>query len=142
MGVRDIMKKKGKSNERFKSRGAKILRSRSSGPLSMKEFLEYPGKGNAAEQSQISEETQNHRSTPAQGHAATISNEKAPEQLSVTTNPSIAVRLHVQIRKDLADKLIEAVYLRKRDSPHKKNAATQRIIIEEALEHYFQENPV
>jgi hypothetical protein len=42
-------------------------------------------------------------------------------------------RIHVQIRKDLADKLIEMVYVRKRQG----KKATQRHIIEQALKEYF-----
>ena len=42
-------------------------------------------------------------------------------------------RIHVQIRKDLADKLIEMVYVRKREG----KKATQRHIIEQALKEYF-----
>ncbi len=46
-------------------------------------------------------------------------------------------RLHVHIRKDLADKLLEMVFKRKCDRKMKKHQATQRVIIEEALEEYF-----
>src|SRR6056297_817530 len=46
------------------------------------------------------------------------------------------VRIHVHIRKDLADKLFKAVYINKL-SRDKEIRATQRLIIERALESYF-----
>ena len=46
-------------------------------------------------------------------------------------------RIHVQIRKDLADKLIKMVYARKREGKLAKRKASQRQIIEQALEEYF-----
>ena len=51
--------------------------------------------------------------------------------------PEAVERIHVHIRKDLADKLIEMVYARKRDGKVKKRKASQRHIIEQALEEYF-----
>jgi len=52
------------------------------------------------------------------------------------TGPEELERIHVQIRKDLADKLIEMVYTRKREGKSKRKAS-QRHIIEAALEEYF-----
>ena len=49
----------------------------------------------------------------------------------------VVERIHVHIRKDLADKLIEMVYARKREGKVKKRKASQRYIIEQALEEYF-----
>jgi len=46
-------------------------------------------------------------------------------------------RLHIQIKQDLIDKLIETVYKRKTDPKTKKKNATQRAIIEEALKLFF-----
>ena len=51
--------------------------------------------------------------------------------------PEAVERIHVHIRKDLADKLIEMVYARKREGKVKKRKASQRYIIEEALEAFF-----
>lgn len=45
-------------------------------------------------------------------------------------------RLHVQIRKDLLSKLWETVFKRKKSIEYKKRA-TQRAVIEEALENYL-----
>ncbi len=50
-------------------------------------------------------------------------------------------RLHIQIKQDLIDKLIEAVYNRKADPEIKKKSATQRAVVEEALEFFFQKMP-
>lgn len=46
-------------------------------------------------------------------------------------------RLHVEIKQCLIDKLIESVYKRKTDPKIKKKKATQRAIIEESLELFF-----
>ena len=51
--------------------------------------------------------------------------------------PEKIERLHVHIRKDIADRLLEMVFKRKCDRKMKKHRATQRVIIEEALEEYF-----
>ena len=50
------------------------------------------------------------------------------------------VRIHVHIRKALADRLLEETYQRKRSSRISKKEATQRAIIEQALEDYFSKN--
>jgi hypothetical protein len=42
------------------------------------------------------------------------------------------------MRQDLVDKLLDAVFKRKRDPKVKNQNATQRAIIEEALENYFK----
>lgn len=52
-------------------------------------------------------------------------------------NRSNIVRIHVHIRQDLADKVLEAVFQRKRNKGAVKKDASQRAIIEEALEMYF-----
>jgi len=49
------------------------------------------------------------------------------------------VRLHVHIKQDLANKVLELVYRRKRNHKTKKEAS-QRAIIEEALRMYFKED--
>lgn len=53
------------------------------------------------------------------------------------SNQNDIVRIHVHIRKDLADKVLEAVFQRKRNKGAVKKDASQRAIIEEALEMYF-----
>jgi hypothetical protein len=46
-------------------------------------------------------------------------------------------RLHVHIRKDLADALFQEVFRRKTDGSVPNKNSTQRVIIEQALEAYF-----
>ena len=45
-------------------------------------------------------------------------------------------RLHIQIRQDLIEKLLNTVFERKRDP--KNRGASQRMVIEEALELFFK----
>jgi hypothetical protein len=47
-------------------------------------------------------------------------------------------RLHIQIRQDLAEALFKLVFRRKSDPNIEGKRATQRAIIEEALENYFK----
>ena len=47
-------------------------------------------------------------------------------------------RLHIQIKQGLIEKLIDTVYKRKSDPKIRKKNASQRAVIEEALELYFQ----
>ena len=46
-------------------------------------------------------------------------------------------RLHLQVRRDLSEKLLEAAFKRKRD-PKFKGRASQRSVVEDALERYFR----
>jgi hypothetical protein len=47
-------------------------------------------------------------------------------------------RIHIQIRQDLIDQLLKTVFERKRNHKATAREATQRAIIEEALEEYFE----
>ena len=110
--------------DRFKQKGQNILNPR---PNSMRDFLEdqQDAQLHKTTKPQIHKcaNVQNHNDTNA--HISTgFSQNTAPEELE---------RIHVQIRKDLADKLMEMVYVRKREG----KKATQRRIIEKALEEYF-----
>ena len=119
--------------DRFKLKGQSILNSR---PNSMKDFLEGQ------------QDTQMHKDANAKLHKATESqrrnyangqNRNYTQNLNEPnqdTGPEELERIHVQIRKDLADKLIEMVYARKRKGKSKRKAS-QRHIIEAALEEYF-----
>ena len=60
------------------------------------------------------------------------------ENISTTGKERIG-RLHIDIRQDLADRLLEMVYQRKRNPNIKGRVSTQRAIIEEALEQYFKD---
>jgi len=46
-------------------------------------------------------------------------------------------RLHLQVRRDLSEKLLEAAFKRKRD-PRFKGRASQRSVVEDALDRYFR----
>jgi hypothetical protein len=119
---------------KFKSKGAGILKARELGPESMKEFLGDPAAKTTTEQSGAGIIVQNHKSANAQTHTpAKVKIHKIRANIKTEKTE----RLHVHIRKDLADKLLEMVFKRKCDRKMKKHQATQRVIIEEALEEYF-----
>ena len=46
-------------------------------------------------------------------------------------------RLHLQVRRDLSEKLLDATFKRKRD-PKFKGRASQRSVVEDALDRYFR----
>jgi hypothetical protein len=110
----------------------------------MKEFLWEPTTKTTTEQSGARLIAQNYKSANTQIHTspktktrkihANFKNESF--ESNCLTSDKIE-RLHVHIRKDLADALLEMVFRRKCDRKRKKNQATQRVIIEEALEEYF-----
>ena len=131
--------------DRFKQKGKSILDSR---PNSMKDFLEDQ-KVTQMHKDAITllhktTESQKHncnniQDTSVQKHKYTsaqnsnYTNTQNPKEPNRDTGPERLERIHVQIRKDLADKLVEMVYARKREG----KKATQRLIIEQALEEYF-----
>jgi LPS O-antigen subunit length determinant protein (WzzB/FepE family) len=119
-----------KKKDRFKQKGQNILNSR---PSSMRDFLEDQ-KDTQMHKDAI---TQLHKTTKPQKHkSANVQScnytESQNADGSERDNDRLE-RIHVQIRKDLADKLIEMVYVRKREG----KKATQRHIIEQALKEYF-----
>jgi hypothetical protein len=120
--------------EKFKQKGHSIL----SGPNSMKDFLE----GQKNTQMHKDAITQLHKATDTQKHKNTLAqkrnytNTQSPKESNRETGPERLERIHVQIRKDLADKLFAKIYARKREGRSKRNAS-QRHIIEQALEEYF-----
>ena len=129
---------------KFKSKGASILKARRSSPESMTEFLKDPTIKPTAEQSSAGPDAQNHKNVIAHEHIPakakthkTNTNEETKAFESIQSTSEKIERLHVHIRKDLADMLLEMVFKRKCDRKMKKNQATQRVIIEEALEEYF-----
>ena len=116
--------------ERFKKKGQSILSSR---PNSMRDFLE----DQKDKQMQKDTIAKSHKTTKPQIHkSANVQSRNYTESQnadgSERDNDKLE-RIHVQIRKDLADKLIEMVYVRKREG----KKATQRHIIEQALKEYF-----
>jgi hypothetical protein len=138
-------KKTGKPGK-FKSKGSNILKTQKAGPNSMNEFLEdKPAKIPQLQKASVAQlckttDPQNHNFISAQNRNDTNTQTSSDEnKYSATKNvePEAVERIHVQIRKDLADKLIEMVYERKREGKVKKRNASQRQIIEQALEEYF-----
>ena len=122
------------NKDRFKQKGQSILNSR---PNSMKDFLDGQQDTqmhkDAITQLPKATESQKHKYTPAQNRNYT--NTHSPMEPNRDTEE--LERIHVQIRKDLADKLVEMVYAQKRKGKSKRRA-TQRHIIEQALEEYFE----
>ena len=53
------------------------------------------------------------------------------------TEPDAVARLHLQVRRDLSEKLLDATFKRKRD-PKFKGRASQRSVVEDALDQYFR----
>jgi len=110
--------------EKFKSKGANILK----GPHSMEDFLkDLPI-------------TQIHKTTIPQKHDSRDGyNNKALN--TQATGPPVQEklgRLHIQVRQGLIDQLLDMVFKRKRDPRVNNRIASQRAIIEEALEKYFK----
>jgi len=113
--------------KKFKTKGATILKGEQAKPNSMKEFLkDSPEEFEKGTQIHRNAYPQFHKITNPQTHSAI---EGRKEELG---------RLHIQIRRELIDKLLDIVFKRKRDRKVKNQTATQRAIIEEALENYFK----
>ena len=116
--------------DKFKKKGQSILNS---APNSMKDFLEDQ------KDTQMQKDTiaKSNKTTKPQKHkSANVQSRNYTESQNADGSErdnSKLERIHVQIRKDLADKLIEMVYVRKREG----KKATQRHIIEQALKEYF-----
>ncbi len=136
---------------KFKSKGSDILKAPTTGPGSMNEFLEnktgkYAQKPDGTivqlhkstdSQKRNTAFAQNHKSRSAKNNICTnTQNSKKDNKFVDIDNAEAVERIHVHIRKDLADKLIEMVYARKREGKSKRQAS-QRHIIEQALEAYF-----
>ena len=112
----------------------------------MNEFLEdKPAKTAQIQKDSVAQlckttDPRNHNFTSVQNRNDTNTQTSSAENKYTAINnfePEAVERIHVQIRKDLADKLIEMVYARKREGKVKKRNASQRQIIEQALEEYF-----
>jgi hypothetical protein len=140
------MKAKNRHTGKFRSKGSNILKAQKAGPSSMNEFLEdIPEKTPRLQEDSVAQmckntDPQNHNFTSAQNRNDTktqILSDKNPCSPIQDSEPEAVERIHVQIRKKLADKLIEMVYTRKREGKVKKRNASQRQIIEQALEEYF-----
>jgi hypothetical protein len=124
--------------DRFKQKGQSILDD--SRPNSMKDFLEGQ-KDTQMRKDTIAQlpkttKSQKHKNAPEQNRNYT--NTQNSKVSNRDNGPEELERIHVQIRKDLADKLIEMVYARKREGKLAKRKASQRHIIEQALKEYFE----
>lgn len=125
---------------KFKVKGTNILKNRQP-PNSMKNFLEDM----PTEKSE-----QNSSGHDVELHNSDYTHPQSPPDTQILKDTSNhhtcgdnIERLHLHIRKDLADRLCEAVFNRKRESINKgekRNKATQRAIIEEALAEYFMKH--
>jgi hypothetical protein len=121
-----IRRYKGTKAEQFRARGSNILNDKPSG---ISDFLN--------DLSLERENTQIHKPTITQLHPKSLSEEEPKTDQTPAMKKGSLGRLHLQIRQDLIDKLINTVFERKRSSKYIGRNATQRSIIEEALEHYF-----
>ena len=114
---------------RFKFKGAGILKGKPSKFNSIEAFVSHPQK----HKSPLAQECNS--SNPSTGESNR--NEDADKNRAPVFGVA-AIRLHVHIRKDLADQMLDAVFERKKNPAVDKKDASQRMIIEEALEAFFQ----
>jgi len=133
---------------KFKSKGVRIFKGPPMGPKNMTEFLSHPEEMNTSDLKRNDTDVQSHNGTLAQKRCSRQSGQPqlTEDSISATnhqedSDPEEITRIHVHIRKDLADKLIEAVFNRKRDRSIQKKDATQRVVIEQALETWFKNHP-
>lgn len=125
------------NNGRFKAKGSDILKAT---PASVAEFLD-DNTGAIDLKKLKKENVEKQDCTIGQNHKTGISqlsNEASRLECHKQNAKEDLERLHVQIRKDLADRLIETVFKMKRDRSLKKGKASQRLIVEQALEEYFK----
>lgn len=128
------MTKKGK----FKSKGSEILRSPSV-PNTMGDFLDLEGKADVKSHKYSDVNMQLAQNAIAQNHISTKTHKNwHGNPQSTTSSAEELTRLHVHIRKDLADALFEEVFRRKTDRSVPNKNATQRVVIEQALTSFFQ----
>ena len=107
----------------FKAKGAEILK-----PHNMQDLINNP------------QTTQLHKTTNAQNHIPGVpDSEEAPVQKPSQEQEKLG-RLHIQIRQDLIDRLLDMVFKRKRAPGATKRTASQRAIVEEALEQFLKAN--
>ena len=126
---------KGKNTDKFKLEGKARLNGKKPLPNSVKDFIKdtagigfKPGVRGKTTNAHL------HDSRKPQSPKST----KGQNQDSSTPDTEPLGRLHIEIRQDLMDQLLGLVFQRKRDPYIKGRAATQRGIIEEALQHYFE----
>jgi len=125
-----VKKHKDAKAEKFRVKGSKILKDQ---PFGIGTFLNdlSPKWGNA----QIHKTTIPQKTTTTAG----LIQDNTVDQ-SHNMKKEVLGRLHLQIRQDLLEKLLDTVFKRKRNPKYKGCDATQRSVIEEALECYFKNN--
>ncbi len=119
---------------KFKSKGASILKA---SPKSMKEFLNDGSNDEILENN-----THIHKNTIAQNHNSIEQQNEVGHYEESCNNSNEIARIHVHIRKELADKMFDLVFRRKRNRQYSKGTATQKAIIEEALEDFFTKHKI
>ena len=130
---------KNRTAGKFKSKGANILKYKCSGPNSMEDFLKDTQKRKSTNTDlRETADPQNHNC--ANEHSPQTTNYQM-HRTSIDQKEELG-RLHIQIRQDLIEKLLGAVFKRKRDRKIKNRCANQRAVIEEALEKYFMQESV
>ena len=124
---------KGKNTDRFKNKGRAILGSREPLPGSVEDFIK--DEAEALDPAATTKYTNTHLRVSSQTQSqAKESHSQDPPKPDMEP----LGRLHIEIRQKLMDQLLELVFQRKRDPHIKGRAATQRGIIEEALQYYFE----
>lgn len=121
------------AQDKFTDKGHSILKG---SVYSMKDFIEdKPADAQthnvSSAQVHNTAKPHKHSGAEAQMRKDTIAQNCKPEAYMDAVE-----RIHVQIRKDLADRLIQMVYSKKLS----KKRASQRDIIEQALKEYFDRN--
>ena len=106
-----------RNTDKFRSTGKNILSGQDIRPNSVEDFLND------------SPDVYLHKSPFTQKQNSAKAQTRWQENLG---------RIHIQIRQDLAESLLRLVYKRKSDPNIKGRRATQRVIIEEALESYLK----
>jgi hypothetical protein len=126
---------KGKNTDKFKIKGKAILNGLESLPNSVKDFIKDPA-GNQDHPGVPSKDTNPHLQVSRKPQSP----KTTPGQNRNSSMPHVEPlgRLHIEIQQELMDKLLELVFMRKRDPFIKGRTATQRGVIEEALRHYFE----
>ena len=116
------MSPKTETTDRFKGRATEILAKNA--PTSVESFLKDSIKP---------EKVAPPAKKPAnpQTHNSTLQTPEPPARLG---------RLHIEVRVELVQQLMQRVYQRKCDPEH-KGRSTQRAVIEEALDEYFRRHP-
>lgn len=128
------MSGKNKLTGKFKSKVENILRPK---PGSMEEFINDTKKHKDTTP-QLHESTDAQRGKSADDNFFQDINHQMHKTIKAQSHNSC--RLHIQIRQDLVDRLLDMVFKRKLDPKIKNRDASQRVIIEEALEFYFNNN--